>query len=173
MHAGLASELLGRKYSVPEPKSPTSVLSRHETGLFIEAERVLSSLGGYETHRGQAFNNHILPKCRPLIEAIGQRMAYEAAKVSGCDSSVLFLYEKLCMFADLSWYTENLITTRSDFFKSMDEAYANALPNLLCNLEKQKQNLKGFIHAPIVTEESWVTFLHELKAYSRNASPKL
>ncbi|UKZ78687.1 hypothetical protein TrVFT333_006433 [Trichoderma virens FT-333] len=163
----LASELLGKRYSVPKPRDPTSVLSRHELGLFEEAECAMSLLGGYKAHRSDAFNNHVLPKCRSLIEAIGHRMAYEAAKDSGCNPAVLSLYEKICMSADLSWYTENLITTRSDFDRSVDEAYEDALPYLLHTLEEQKHELKDFIYA-LVTAQSFDIFVQGLKAYRSN-----
>jgi acyl-CoA oxidase len=152
---------------VPKPRDPTSILSQHEFGLFEEAKCAVSRLGGYEAHRNESFNSHILPKCRSLIEAIGHRMAYEAAKDSGCNLAVLALYEKMCMSADLSWYTENLITTRSDFFRSADEAYENALPHLLCTLEEQKKEFKSLIYAPI-TDQSFDMFIRGLKAYRSN-----
>lgn len=144
------------------------MLYRHESGLFKEAESAMADVGGYETHRGRGFDKYILPKCRSLIEAIGNRMAYEAAEMAGCHWTVLSLYEKLCMSADLSWYTENASITRSEFHKSIDDAYENALPYLLYRLEEQKKTLKDCIYARFVTKESWDTFMQDLKSYSPN-----
>lgn len=144
------------------------MLYRHELGLFKEAESTLASLGGYKTHRGHGFNSHILPKCKSLIEAIGNRMAYEAAEAAGCHRTVLSLYEKLCMSTDLSWYTENASITRSDFFKSINNAFESALPYLLYRLEAQKNELKDCIYARFATKASWNTFLLELKLYNSN-----
>ncbi|EXK23437.1 hypothetical protein FOMG_19783 [Fusarium oxysporum f. sp. melonis 26406] len=51
----------------------------------------LERIGGYKEHRGHAFDRHILPRCRPLAESIGNRMAYEAAEKWGLPSEVLTL----------------------------------------------------------------------------------
>ncbi|KAH6605375.1 Acyl-CoA dehydrogenase/oxidase [Trichoderma cornu-damae] len=169
----LASEVLGGKYSLPKAKDPTSAMARHEYGLFREAGNAISGLGGYDAHRSQAFDNHILPRCRLMIEAVGHRMAYEAAQAAGIDEAVLLLYERLCMSADLSWYTENGITTRSSFFASVDEAYEAALPVLLRMLDEQEPRLRGYISAPIASAESWDSFLPGLQTFGSKADGSL
>lgn len=146
MFLGLASELLGWKYFMLKLKNLATILYWHKLGLFKEAESTLAGLGGYKTHRGYGFNNHILPKCKSLIEAIGNRMAYEAAEAAGCYWTVLSLYEKLCMSIDLSWYTENASITWSNFFKLIDDVFKSALPYLLYWLKEQKKELKDCIY---------------------------
>ncbi|KAK2022059.1 hypothetical protein LX32DRAFT_711042 [Colletotrichum zoysiae] len=89
----LASEVLGQKYNLPPPMDRLHDLARLEYAMFDEAlEKIASLKGG---HRGTEFNSDILPRCRPLIESIGQLMAYKAARGSDAVASeVLGVFEK-------------------------------------------------------------------------------
>ncbi|KJK85365.1 hypothetical protein H633G_10792 [Metarhizium anisopliae BRIP 53284] len=129
----LGSELLGDKYSLPEPQDPLAPLAKHELGLIAEARQEMIDLGGYAERRSAAFNN-IVPRCRRLIEAIGERMAYEAARVRGVQRELLHLYELLCIEEDLSWYTGSGVITRNQFFKSLVEA--SSLHNCTDNVRR-------------------------------------
>ena len=166
---GLASELLGNKYNLPAPQDPTTNLSRHEAGLFSEAKDKIADLGKNENHRSQAFNRHLLPRCRPLVEAIGHRMAYEAAKDSGVRSELLDLFQWLCISADLSWYVENCLVTREGALNSVAEAYSRAFPILLDEINSTAAD--DYITAPIVSEMSWEKFVDGLPSYG-NPSDK-
>lgn len=152
-------------------------LAQHERGVFVEAKEKIAKLGGYGHHRNQGFNQHILPRCQSLVEAIGHRMAYEAAKHRGVPPEVLCLFEKLCIEADMSWYIEKGLVTRSGFLDSMTEAYSAALPVLL--RERQRLETGDYITAPIMTSGSWEEFCGELPAFggagteSRNNQSKL
>ncbi|POR33535.1 Acyl-CoA oxidase/dehydrogenase, central domain protein [Tolypocladium paradoxum] len=160
---GLASEFLGNKYSIPEPEYPPTPLALHEQGLFREAKEMLIDIGGYERHRADTFNKQILPLCRNLVEAIGCRMAFEAARQYGVPSIVLRLYELLSMSADLSWYVENGITTRVEFARLLTSAYDAALPVLLALQEVDEAN--DFATAPIMTEKAWSKFMCTLPRF--------
>ncbi|KAK2126474.1 hypothetical protein NOF04DRAFT_1327016, partial [Fusarium oxysporum II5] len=70
-------------------------LAQQEHRLMTEIQSRLTEIGGYGKHRTEAFNQHILPFCRPLVKTIGHRMAYEAAQCSGISPDVLELYERL------------------------------------------------------------------------------
>ncbi|KAH6972674.1 hypothetical protein EDB80DRAFT_596136 [Ilyonectria destructans] len=159
----LASELLGDKYQLPPPKDPAIYLAQHERGVFLEAKEKMANLGGYNNHRNQEFNRHILPRCRSLVEAIGHRMAYEAAKDKGVRSEVLCLFEKLCIEADMGWYVEKGLVTRVAFLDSITDAYDAALPILL--QERQTLETADYITAPIMTSESWEEFCGGLQAF--------
>lgn len=100
--SGLASELLGDKYHLPAPQDLTTNLALHEAGLFLEVKQKIAALGGYDNHRSQEFNYYLLPRCRPLVEAIGYRIAYKAVKDTAVRLEVLDLFERLCISADLS-----------------------------------------------------------------------
>lgn len=123
----------------------------------------MAGLGGYESHRGQEFNHHMLPRCQPLIEAIAHRMAYEAAKNGGVHPKVLCLFEQLCIETDLSWYVEKGLFTRSDFLDSMTEAYNAALPVLLHG--RQRLETGDYITAPIMTSKAWEEFFSGLPEF--------
>ncbi|KAF5725245.1 acyl-coenzyme A oxidase 4 [Fusarium mundagurra] len=86
------SELLGGKVELPSARNRLSRLAQREEGLVADMKSRLNTIGGYKEHRGLAFDRHILPRCRPLAESIGNRMAYEAAEKWGLPSEVLTLY---------------------------------------------------------------------------------
>ncbi|KJK73516.1 hypothetical protein H634G_11234 [Metarhizium anisopliae BRIP 53293] len=161
----LGSELLGDKYSLPEPQDPLAPLAKHELGLIAEARQEMIDLGGYAERRSAAFNN-IVPRCRRLIEAIGERMAYEAARVRGVQRELLHLYELLCIEEDLSWYTGSGVITRNQFFKSLVEAYKAVLPLLLQFANNTEE--AAYITAPIMSDESWSIFLQTLPSFGHN-----
>ncbi|KID81999.1 Acyl-CoA oxidase/dehydrogenase, central domain protein [Metarhizium guizhouense ARSEF 977] len=162
----LGSELLGDKYSLPEPQDPLAPLAKHELGLIAEARQEMIDLGGYAERRSAAFNNNIVPRCRRLIEAIGERMAYEAARVRGVQRELLHLYELLCIEEDLSWYTGSGVITRNQFFKSLVEAYKAVLPLLLQFANNTEE--AAYITAPIMSDESWSIFLQTLPSFGHN-----
>ncbi|KAK3173913.1 hypothetical protein K4F52_010373, partial [Lecanicillium sp. MT-2017a] len=172
----LASELLGSKYALPQPRFPLSKLALHETGLFAEAERLVNEFGGYQAHRGEAFNAQVLPRTRTLIEAIGCRMAYEAAEAYHVHPAVVRLYEHISMGEDLSWYVENGHTERSVFFDSLAASYEAATPALLLRQEDMKTG--PYITAPIMSHASWDVFLDRLPQWkvgpcTQSVRPKL
>ncbi|KAJ0126998.1 Uncharacterized protein HZ326_29899 [Fusarium oxysporum f. sp. albedinis] len=71
----LVSELLGGKLQLPSCQNALALLAQQEYQLMAEIRSGLTEIGGYGKHRTEAFNQHILPFCRPLVEAIGHRMA--------------------------------------------------------------------------------------------------
>ena len=155
---------MGKRYQLPTPQDRTTYLARHEEGLFSEAEEKIASLGGYKSHRNQAFDRHILPRCKPLIEAIGHRMAYEAAKEAGVRSEVLDLFQRQCISTDLSWYVERGLIARETFLDSTAEAYNRASPILLHALQESEE-MDSFITAPIVSEVAWESFVGGLPTF--------
>ncbi|PHH71303.1 hypothetical protein CDD80_5365 [Ophiocordyceps camponoti-rufipedis] len=128
----LASELLLGRYAIPEAADPKSLLARHETGVWKEASEILADIHARgETHRSQTFNVRILPRARSLIQAIGDRMSYEAAVLSDDVSpAMLDLYEMTCVLGDTSWYVENLGLTRAELQARHASAVKRLLPRL-------------------------------------------
>lgn len=123
----------------------------------------IAELGGYEGHRGQDFNRHILPRCRPLIEAIGHRMAYEAARDTGVCPKVVHLFEMLCLATDLSWYVAEERTITPTFHDALVKAYDDVLPDMLKAVQDSEEN--EYITAPIVSDESWTEFVEGLPLF--------
>lgn len=165
MKLGLASELLIGRYDMPTPADPTSLLARHEAGLFDEARQVVANLGA--GHRSEGFNRLILPLCQPLIEAIGHRMAYEAAVRAKVNPDLLALYVAGVVKHDASWYVEHLALGRRAQQEMEDRALTAALPKLEEFLETT--GARPYCIAPIVSDESWARFVENLPHFGGEA----
>ncbi|KAK2038269.1 putative acyl-CoA oxidase [Colletotrichum somersetense] len=159
---GLASELLAQKYCLPSPSDRTSSLAKYEIGVFQGmSERVATMVGG---HRSDEFNATVLPRCRAMVEAIGQRMAYEAALHSNnVAPEVLDLFEICCIQEDPSWYVEHCNDTRARIWETEDKAFRNMLP-LLPGLV-DKVNAADYITSPIVDGRTLETFILALPTF--------
>lgn len=55
-------------------------------------------------HRSDAFNRLILPRCKGLVEAIGQRLFYEAAKEADLEQAVLDVYQAGIVKHSPGWF---------------------------------------------------------------------
>ncbi|KAJ5657146.1 acyl-CoA dehydrogenase NM domain-like protein [Penicillium longicatenatum] len=100
----LASELLIGRYQVPPPKDSNCALARHEAGLFAEARDLMKLFGN--KHRSEAFNRTILPLALPLVQAIGYRMAMEAAVEIDIDPKLRALYQAGIIKECSAWFSE-------------------------------------------------------------------
>ncbi|VUC36573.1 unnamed protein product [Clonostachys rosea] len=150
----LASEILGEKYRLPEALDSSSLLATREMRAMTEAKKKLSEMGGYKAHRSADYNRHILPRSRPLIESIGHRMAYEAAKEAGVSPNILTLYESLCVAVAPSTASDTIDQDRlADIY---EEVLAEVMPQF------KSSELKEYITAPIASKESWDEFFQSL-----------
>ncbi|KAF9875380.1 acyloxidase [Colletotrichum karsti] len=151
----LASEVLMGKYRLPEPTHQDSPLAKYERGLFQEATEKVQSLSG--GHRGEGFNSGILPRCRGLVEAMGQRMAYEAAaRVETVLPEVLDVFVMSCIREDPSWYTEHGELTRAQIWHDEEDAYRQLFPLLPKLIERS--GAQDYIAAPMIEEEKLEKF---------------
>ncbi|TCD62829.1 hypothetical protein EIP91_006370 [Steccherinum ochraceum] len=162
---GLASELLIGRYDMPEPADPSSLLARHELGLFEETRTLVMNLGS--GHRTEAFNRLVLPLCQPLIEAIGHRMAYDAAVKAKVPQDLVDMYVANALKHDPTWYIEHAGLTRREIAQMEDRAASAMLPKLEVMLEATGS--APYVHAPIVSDENWKAFLDTLPHFGGNA----
>lgn len=139
------------------------MLAKREREMMADTSYKLAELGGYREHRGQEFNRHILPRCRPLVEAIGHRMAYEAARGSGVCPTTLRLFELLCLAPDTGWRASGDRIITQMFHDSLVKAYDQVLPDMLNAIRESEVN--DYITAPIVSDKSWTTFVKELPSF--------
>ncbi|GIK06687.1 hypothetical protein Aspvir_002337 [Aspergillus viridinutans] len=162
----LASELLIGRYQLPSPKDPNSPVALHEAALWTEAKTHLIEFGGM--HRSEDFNRNILPLSLPLIQAIGHRMALEAAKETNIDSKLCALYESGVILEDSAWYTEQGGISR----RAQREMEAQAADALLPDLERlvYEAGAAPYSSAPMASERLWNTFVSELEVFSGEAS---
>ncbi|OTA93966.1 hypothetical protein M434DRAFT_11192 [Hypoxylon sp. CO27-5] len=159
----LVSEVLLGRYDLPPARMKNCLLAKHEAGVWQEAREIVASLN-QSYHRGKAFNAHILPRCRALVEATGHRMAYEAAASRGkVSQGLLNLFESICVMSDLSWYCENGGGSRKEIFARDVEAAEAVLPQLPALLDETKA--AAWTTAPIVDETSWDKFVERLPVF--------
>ncbi|KAI1746659.1 acyl-CoA dehydrogenase/oxidase [Xylaria castorea] len=159
----LVSEVLLGRYALPEAKMKTSLLAKHEAGIWQEAREMIESLGSQD-YRSEKFNAHLLPRCRDMVKATGHRMVYEAAAMSGkLKPEALRLFESTCMKMDLSWYCQFEGLNRNDFLAKDTEAAKEVLPLLqefLCQSGHPK-----VVMAPILDEKLWDEFVYNLPTF--------
>ncbi|KAF3482061.1 acyl oxidase protein [Arthroderma uncinatum] len=161
----LATELLLGRYEMPSATDPSCLLAKHELGLISEARKQLQTFKG--GHRSADYNNYLLPRCRTIVEAIGHRIAYEAARDAGLPQDILNLYEASAIESDMSWYVENQEITRMRHFEMENTAMNSLIPRLDTLLEET--GAAQHCTAPIVSQEKWAKFVEDLPVISGNA----
>ncbi|KGO62870.1 Acyl-CoA dehydrogenase/oxidase [Penicillium expansum] len=166
----LASELLIGRYQMPPPNDPSSPIARHEASLFSEARDLLQQ-GSKGAHRSEQFNRNILPLALPLVEAIGHRMAYEAAIDANIDSSLLNLYESGVMKQDSAWYVEQGGLSRG----VQREMEAQAVDVLLPQMKDLllASGVQPYSNAPMTSKTLWNDFVSGLEVFSGDAPSDL
>ncbi|KAH8669245.1 hypothetical protein BGZ61DRAFT_498083 [Ilyonectria robusta] len=165
-----------REIRLPAPQDPTTVLARRERQMMEAARSKLKDIGGYGEHRGQAFNQHILPCCRPIAEAIGHRMAYEAARESGACPKVLRLYEHMCVGTDFRHCSSD-----GHVLQAIGDAAVEAYDDVLADMLQSLQNYEAdaYTTAPIMSDQSWASFVDKMQSFkhpsdhARDIQPKL
>jgi acyl-CoA oxidase len=158
---GLASELLMQKYDVPGSSDPTSLLARHEAGLFAEFRELCRVNGG---NRSTYFANQIIPQCVVLVEAIGHRFAFDAAVSAGLPTEMIAVYECAAVKLDLAWYVENSVFTRAEFRQMEDAAILNAHSHI--DSWVNAFNVEHCLTAPITSAASWESFVASLPVFT-------
>ncbi|KAJ6581956.1 acyl-CoA dehydrogenase NM domain-like protein [Mycena capillaripes] len=156
----LASELLQERYHVPKSTHPSSLLARHEQGLFAQCQQILRQVGG---HRSADFNNLVLPKSELIVRAIGHRMAYDAAMDANLDPTITDLYLASTVTLDAAWYAEH-----ADFGGARQDAAVNAavtaaLPFLDDWLVRT--GAEPYSQVPILSDANWKNFVGGLREY--------
>ncbi|KAJ6109044.1 acyl-CoA dehydrogenase NM domain-like protein [Penicillium sp. IBT 16267x] len=161
----LASELLIGRYQVPPPKDPNSALAQHEAGLFAEARESMKLFGN--KHRSEAFNRNILPLALPLVQAVGYRMAMEAAVQVGIDSKLRALYEAGIIKECSAWFAEQGDLSRQEQREMESQAADAVLPELERLVEET--GVEPYCTAPMTSEGLWNDFVEELETFSGDA----
>ncbi|KAI0093488.1 acyl-CoA dehydrogenase NM domain-like protein [Irpex rosettiformis] len=159
----LATEMLQGLYSVPAPKDPKSLLALHEAGLFQEN---YATLANSSHHRSSEVNRLILPQCLSIIEAIGHRMAYEAAVAVGVQQDLVDLYVASVVKHDLAWYSENAGFGRRALAEFETKALDAVLPQLGSLVGKM--GMEPWISSKIVSDERWNAFVETCPVFEGN-----
>lgn len=156
----LVTEMLQGRYRVPPSQNPNSLLARHETSLFDDNRVVLASCSH---HRSDEVNRRILPQCQPIIEAMGHRMAYDAAVAAGVSQNLVDLYEVSCMKLDAAWYCEEAGIGR----RALADMESNALDAVLPQLGRLvgQMGVEPWVTSKIVSDERWDAFVDSLEVF--------
>ncbi|KAF7356481.1 Acyl-CoA dehydrogenase NM domain-like protein [Mycena venus] len=154
----LASELLIGRYQLPAPRNPSSLLAMHEGKIFSEMRGIFEKLG--KNHRSEEFNRILLPRCIPLVIAIGQRMAFEAALDAHVEPDLVAVYEASAVLQDLAWYVENGLTTREVAIAKEVDALTRAF--VILDQVLDKNGCEPYIHTPILSSSAWANWVATL-----------
>jgi acyl-CoA oxidase len=164
----LATEMLLGRYSVPAPKNPKGLLALHEAGLYEESHAILSSVSN---HRSDDVNRLILPQCQTLIEAMGHRMAYEAAVLAQVPQDLIDLYLASVVKLDLAWYCENTGLRRKAFAEMETKALDAILPQTASYIGKMR--MEPWITCKIVSDERWNAFVDSCPVFEGSGNVQL
>lgn len=157
---GLGTELLLGRYSLPETTDPNSLLAKHELGLFREMRERMSEM---EHHRSPEYDQIVLPELVNLVQAVGHRIAYDAAVEAKLEPCLLDMYVASCVKVDLHWYVENLGLTRREY-RNMERAAVEAIYPRLDDL-LARMNVDAYVTAPFTSDQKWDEYLGTLETF--------
>jgi hypothetical protein len=149
---------------VPAIINEDGLLAKREIGLFKELRCHLATM---DDHRNEKFDRLIIPHCQPLIEAIGHRMAFEAATNDGVEPYILDVYMTSCMKLDPAWYLENLSISRATQMEIADAAIDAFVPHATKIFEDRTEELSPYITAPIISDEQWNSYVSSLETFGQ------
>ena len=158
------NELVLGRYEMPAPADPNSLLARHEAGLLQELRDIVKDV---PHHRSAEVNRLVLPHCQPVMEAIGHRMAYDAAVAQGVRPCLIDLYIANVVRLDPAWYVEHAGLGR----RAQQEMETRAMDAVLPRLGElvKEMDVFAYVTAPIVSDERWGAFVDALKVFRGNA----
>lgn len=152
---------------MPAITNRDGLLAKREIGLFEELRRHLSTM---DDHRSEEFDRLIVPHCQPLIEAIGHRMAFEAAEKDGVEPYILDVYLTSCMKLDPAWYLEKLSISRATQMEMADTAIDAFIPHATKIFKDRAEELNPYIKAPMISDERWNSYVSSLETFGQPQS---
>ena len=160
-------ELLLDRLEAPPTCDPESLLYRHERSLISHLRATVSASG----HRNPETEAILLPQCQGLIEAIGHRMAYDAAVEEGLDQHLIDTYVSHVISVDPSWYSEEAGIPRALQKKMELESAAASFKHLESLLERL--DVDSYVTAPMISDERWDAYEQSLQTYSHPGNSML
>lgn len=136
------------------------ITTADEKGVFEEARAVAKKYG----HRSQLFADYILPRSKDIVEAVGHRMAYDAAIAEGVDKNLVDIYEAFAIKKDLPWYLEAGLLTRVKAAELESNAISSAAPKMDAFVDGM--GVAPYVKAPILTEASWDKFVSNMHTFT-------
>ncbi|KAF7360502.1 hypothetical protein MVEN_00781000 [Mycena venus] len=156
----LATEILLDRYSMIPSADPESLLARHEIGLFDNCRERLSQMSN---HRSPDFGRFILPQALRLVEALGHRIAYDAAVSLGVEKCLIDLYVVSCIKTDSAWYADYADLPQIAQLNMENVAIEAVLPCMWDLIEGM--GVEDYATAPIVSQDSWDQLVASLETF--------
>jgi len=157
----LTSELLLGRYSLPPPQWPDSPLAMYEKHVFSTFQKQMDLIYSQKkrTDPRLAFGAILSPYCNELAEAIGQRMAYDAAMASGVvPMELINVFESNCL---------RVCKTLSGTQLNKDaEAIAQMLPMLQGLLEEA--DCSEYVPESITSDSGWNAAIKPLPTFGND-----
>ncbi|KAI0034773.1 acyl-CoA dehydrogenase NM domain-like protein [Vararia minispora EC-137] len=162
----LTLEILLGRCSLPPPVEPSSLLSRLEGGLFAELSGIFSSIPSEE--RLDRINRQILPRCQPFVEAVGHRMAYDAAQAQGVPPPLIDVHVATMVRSNGAWFAEHVGLGHRAQLRMEEEALDIALPDAEDYVVAL--GVEPYVSAPIVADKSWDAFEASLQVFGETTN---
>ena len=157
-------ELLLGHLEVPSTSNPDSLLYRHEQSMISRLRTMVSASG----HRDPEKEAIILPQCQGLIEAIGHRVAYDAAVDDGLGQYLIDSYVSHVISIDPSWYSEEAGIPGALQKKMEIESATASFKHIESLLERT--DVDSYVTAPMVSDERWEAYEGSLQTCSHPGS---
>lgn len=143
------------------------MLAQHEQGLFMSLQHhLVTDSQGRSNHRSDMFAQHVTPRARDLVQAIGHRLAYDSASQSEyIRRELLDVWESDCMLEDAAWYVENAGVSSQELQERRVLAIERARPHLQSIIDDFDM-VKHHGTAPLVSGESFAGFMAELPSFT-------
>ncbi|KAF7345619.1 Acyl-CoA dehydrogenase NM domain-like protein [Mycena venus] len=152
--------ILGRVWP-PTCLNPDHILAKHENSLLAELRNIVARS---DHHRSRHIDAMILPRCQELVEAVGHRLAVDAAVESRVDPLIIDLYVASVIKHDSSWYMEHANLSRSTQRQMERESVETLFPDLQDLLGKL--DINNYITAPIVSDDMWTGYVRTLPQFT-------
>jgi acyl-CoA oxidase len=174
-----AIDLVLGRVTPPPSSNPKSRLARHEAGVISRVKSHLSKgqgvMGESGSHRTRQVEAAILPLCVPLMQAIGHRMAHDAAVAASVDPVLIEIYLSSVILSDSAWYSETsdpeVHLSSSEQLRMQLRACAKGVARLEEWLEKLE--VEPYILAPIVSDERWAAHEQTLETFGGPQDPRI
>ncbi|KAK0230056.1 acyl-CoA dehydrogenase NM domain-like protein [Armillaria fumosa] len=155
-----AIELVLGRLAPPSTPFPNSLLFKHERGLLTTLRARLAS---FPDHRSTSAERALLPNCQPLIEAIGLRLAYDAAQERNLEPTVVDMFVASAIADDPAWFLDNEKLSREKLVEMEVDAASALLPQLDQLLEQL--DVETYATAPIVSNQRWDRYVQSLETH--------
>ena len=156
--------MLQGKFPLPPSDNSEALLAQHERGLFGDLQKYLTKDDkGRSNHRSDAFAQHVTPRARDLVQAIGHRFAYDSASGS-VRQELIDVWESDCMLEDAAWYVEHTGMSSGEIQEKRILAIERARPHLQAIIDEFDMG-KHHGAMPLVLREGLAGFVRELPSF--------